>query len=107
MTQRSIFLSLFQLKSAAKQSKTVSVFHLSSPGREPKAGSSCLVAGWGRINNKGDLPDVLMSVNVTVVDRKKCFKNYSNPITKEMMCAGSDKADTCQVRCVQQVSDLS
>ncbi|XP_029685141.1 granzyme A-like [Takifugu rubripes] len=42
--------------------------------------------------------DVLMSVNVTVVDRKKCSKYYSPEpvITKAMICAGSENKDACQ-----------
>lgn len=102
------FWSLFQLEAAAEQTKTVKYLHLGSLGREPKAGSSCVVAGWGQTSKKKQ-SDVLMSANVTVVDRKKCSKYYgSKPvITKEMICAGSEKVDTCQVGCVQQGSDLS
>lgn len=83
---------------------------LDRPGKEPKAGSSCLVAGWGQTNKEQNKPsDVLMSANVTVVDRKKCSKVYRPKvvITKGMMCAGSVGTDTCQVRSVQQVSALS
>lgn len=81
--------------------------HLGSPGREPRTGSSCLVAGWG-LTEKKKGSDVLLSANVTVVDRKKCSKYYSSKvkITKEMICAGSEKVDTCQVGCVQHVSHL-
>lgn len=78
---------------------------LGSPGREPRTGSSCLVAGWGLTEKKKD-SDVLLSANVTVVDRKTCSKSYRSKITKEMICAGSEKADTCQVGCVQHVSHL-
>lgn len=81
--------------------------HLGSPGREPRSGSSCLVAGWGLTEKKED-SDVLLSANVTVVDRKKCSKDYGSKvkITKEMICAGSKKEDTRQVGCVQHVSYL-
>lgn len=94
--------SLFQLETAAKQTSTVKYLHLGSPGREPKAGTTCMVAGWGQ-TEKNKPSDVLRSANVTVVDRKKCSKDYGSKavITKEMICAGSDKVDTCQVRRVQ------
>ncbi|TWW60306.1 Granzyme A [Takifugu flavidus] len=44
------------------------------------------------------MSNVLMSVNVTVVDRKKCSKYYSPKpvITKAMICAGSENKDACQ-----------
>uniref|UniRef100_A0A8C6KYU6 Granzyme A-like n=1 Tax=Nothobranchius furzeri TaxID=105023 RepID=A0A8C6KYU6_NOTFU len=72
--------------------------------KEPTAGSRCLVAGWGKTNNRVDkMSDVLMSVNVTVIDRVKCnspdYYNFNPVITKSMICAGSDGknvADTCQ-----------
>lgn len=66
-----------------------------------------MVAGWGLTEKKKD-SDVLMSANVTVVDRKKCSKYYGSKvkITQEMICAGSEKVDTRQVGCVQHVSHL-
>eukprot|EP00066_Takifugu_rubripes_P028685 XP_011617951.1 PREDICTED: granzyme K-like [Takifugu rubripes] len=42
------------------------------------------------------MSDVLMSVTVTVVDRKKCSKYHSSVITKAMICAGSKNKDACQ-----------
>ncbi|CAL1614847.1 unnamed protein product [Knipowitschia caucasica] len=70
--------------------------------QDPPAGSSCVVAGWGRLES-GRESDVLMAVNVTVVDRDKCnSKNYYNlrpVITHGHVCAGSDgtsQADSCQ-----------
>lgn len=83
--------------------------HLGSSKREPKTGSRCLTAGWGQTKEAvKEISDVLMSVNVTVVDRKKCSKYYSpkSVITKAMICAGSENMDSCQVGFVQQVRDL-
>eukprot|EP00066_Takifugu_rubripes_P028705 XP_011617971.1 PREDICTED: granzyme K [Takifugu rubripes] len=83
----------------AKQTKNVTYLHLGSPKREPKTGTSCLTAGWGRTNEAvKKMSNVLMSVNVTVVDRKKCSKYYSSKpvITKAMICARSENKDACQ-----------
>lgn len=51
------------------------------------------------------MSNVLMAVNVTVIDRKKCnsegYYNFKPVITNSMVCAGSDgknHADTCRVR---------
>uniref|UniRef100_A0A674PCQ7 Granzyme K-like n=1 Tax=Takifugu rubripes TaxID=31033 RepID=A0A674PCQ7_TAKRU len=92
-------LMMLKLETEAKQTKNVKFLHLESPKRKPKTGSSCLTAGWGQTNEAvKETSNVLMSVNVTVVDRKKCSKYYSsNPvITKAMICAGSENKDACQ-----------
>eukprot|EP00066_Takifugu_rubripes_P024854 XP_011614120.1 PREDICTED: granzyme K-like [Takifugu rubripes] len=89
----------WQLETEAKQTKNVKFLHLESPKRKPKTGSSCLTAGWGQTNEAvKETSNVLMSVNVTVVDRKKCSKYYSSNrvITKAMICAGSENKDACQ-----------
>ncbi|KAM4745892.1 transmembrane protease serine 9-like [Anableps anableps] len=97
-------LMLLKLHKAVKQTKWVSCLKLNNVVKEPAAGSVCMVAGWGKTNKDATtMSDVLMSVNVTVIDRMKCnSKNYYNLdpyITKNMICAGSDgkkEADTCQ-----------
>lgn len=93
----------FQLKKRVKQTKTVKWLKLDQKVQEPKAGSKCLVAGWGA--TRRDKPsNVLMSVNVTVFDRVKCnspeYYNFKPVITNSMICAGSDSGkptDTCEV----------
>nr|XP_046241296.1 granzyme A-like [Scatophagus argus] len=96
-------LMLLKLKKSAKQTKTVKWLQLGNTVREPAAGARCLVAGWGKTNNKGGISNTLMSVNVTVIDRTKCnshdYYNLKPVITRSMICAGSDgkkSADTCQ-----------
>ncbi|XP_037536864.1 granzyme A-like [Nematolebias whitei] len=96
-------LMLLKLDKPAKQTKWVKVLQLRNPIKEPAAKSTCLVAGWGTTNNIAKkMSDVLMSVNVTVIDRKTCnspqYYNFNPVITKSMICAGSDGnkvADTC------------
>ncbi|XP_072289195.1 granzyme K-like isoform X2 [Eucyclogobius newberryi] len=96
-------LMLIKLKESVKMSKTVKVLPLSKAA-DPAAGSTCLVAGWGKTDTNAEKgSDVLMSVNVTVVDRVKCnseqYYNFSPIITRGQICAGSDGtnvADSCQ-----------
>ncbi|XP_047448821.1 granzyme K-like [Mugil cephalus] len=95
-------LMLLQLDNPAKQTRTVKCLKLGDSIKDPMAGNKCLVAGWG-ITESGKMSDVLMSVNVTVVDRKKCnsydYYNHGPVITDSMICAGSDgknSADTCK-----------
>ncbi|KAM9391444.1 transmembrane protease serine 9-like [Pholidichthys leucotaenia] len=93
-------LMLLKLDKKVKKTKTVEWLELSKAVKDPAAGSKCLVAGWGRTKHDGEESDVLMSVNVTVIDRAKCnsHQHYDNDpvITTDMICAGSDRADTCE-----------
>ncbi|XP_030593612.1 granzyme K-like [Archocentrus centrarchus] len=99
---RSNDLMLLKLKKSVKKTKTVNWLKLGKAVRDPAAGSKCLVAGWGETENS-KTSDVLMSVNVTVVNREKCnsrdYYNHDPVITSDMICAGSsgaNKADTCK-----------
>lgn len=87
-----------------KQTKTVQVLLLGKVAKDPAAGTSCRVAGWGTIKNKGPMSDVLRAANVTVIDREKCnspdYYGLKPVITLGMICAGSHgskRVDTCQV----------
>uniref|UniRef100_A0A8C6WZT6 Peptidase S1 domain-containing protein n=1 Tax=Neogobius melanostomus TaxID=47308 RepID=A0A8C6WZT6_9GOBI len=95
-------LMLIKLDKPVKKSNTVKVRPLHKV-EYPAAGTTCLVAGWGKTNNnavKGS--NVLMSVNVTVIDQVKCnskeYYNFNPTITRGHICAGSDGtniADSC------------
>ncbi|KAJ0067674.1 hypothetical protein NL108_009796, partial [Boleophthalmus pectinirostris] len=96
-------LMLIKLAKSVKETKTVSVLPLRKSVEDPPTGSTCLVAGWGYTKNKAKKgSDVLMSVNVTVIDRVKCnskqYYNFKPTITRGHICAGSDGtnvADSC------------
>uniref|UniRef100_A0A3B3V8Z8 Granzyme A-like n=2 Tax=Poecilia latipinna TaxID=48699 RepID=A0A3B3V8Z8_9TELE len=98
-------LMLLKLDKPVKETKWVKVHQLNSVVKDPAAGSACLVAGWGATSkNSNVLSDVLMSANVTVIDREKCNSpdhfNHIPYITKDMICAGPNgkksDADTCK-----------
>ncbi|XP_063346376.1 granzyme K-like [Pelmatolapia mariae] len=95
-------LMLLKLNKPVLKTRAVQWLEFGNTVRDPAAGSRCLVAGWG-VTENSDPSDVLMSVNVTVVDRQKCnscgYYNHRPEITRDMICAGSDGtnvADTCQ-----------
>ncbi|XP_013771608.1 granzyme K-like [Pundamilia nyererei] len=95
-------LMLLKLNKPVLETRAVQWLEFGNTVRDPAAGCTCLVAGWGRTETKQP-SDVLMSVNVTVVDRKTCnsgdYYNHDPVITDDMICAGSDGtnvADTCQ-----------
>ncbi|XP_069379501.1 granzyme A [Paralichthys olivaceus] len=82
-------------KRSVKETKTVKCLKLGNAIKDPPAGTSCMVAGWGITNYEvKKMSDVLMSANVTVVDREKCnspqYYNRNPVITSGMICAGSD-----------------
>ncbi|XP_031585518.1 granzyme K-like isoform X2 [Oreochromis aureus] len=96
-------LMLLKLKEPVMLTKTVKCLPLGNTVKEPPAGSKCMVAGWGLTKNNR-LSDVLMSANVTVIDRQKCnsrdYYNHHPVITSDMICAGStgkEKVDACGV----------
>ncbi|XP_072242934.1 transmembrane protease serine 9-like [Leuresthes tenuis] len=103
-TDRVNDLMLLKLDKPVKQTETVKCLKLGKVVKQPEAGTSCQVAGWGKTNNIAkQMSDVLRSVNVTVIDRVKCnspdYYNLKPVITSSMICAGSDgksPADTCQ-----------
>ncbi|XP_053276127.1 granzyme A-like [Pleuronectes platessa] len=96
-------IMLLKLNKYVMETDTVKYLKLGDAIKEPAAGTSCMVAGWGQTHeNAKEMSDVLMSVNVTVVDRVKCnsaeYYNCKPVITSGMICAGSDgenTADTC------------
>ncbi|XP_039859592.1 granzyme K-like [Simochromis diagramma] len=95
-------LMLLKLKEPVRKTREVQWLEFGDTVRDPAAGSTCLVAGWGVTETKRP-SDVLMSVNVTVVGRQKCnsrdYYGHNPVITDDMICAGSDGtnvADTCQ-----------
>uniref|UniRef100_A0A3Q2XL95 Granzyme A-like n=1 Tax=Hippocampus comes TaxID=109280 RepID=A0A3Q2XL95_HIPCM len=96
-------LMLLKLEKPVKKTKTVKCLELPGKAKDPKAGSRCLVAGWGRTSNENkNMSNVLMSVDVTIIDRKKCnsaeYYNRKPVITAGMICAGSNGkkvTDTC------------
>ncbi|CAI5649325.1 granzyme K-like [Oreochromis niloticus] len=95
-------LMLLKLNKPVLKTRAVQWLEFGDTVRDPAAGSMCLVAGWG-VTENSQTSDVLMSVNVTVVDRQTCnscvYYNHDPVITKDMICAGSDGTnvtDTCR-----------
>ncbi|KAK7877449.1 hypothetical protein WMY93_031789 [Mugilogobius chulae] len=92
-------LMLIKLDKPVDMTKTVGVLSLSKRVLDPRPGSSCVVAGWGRKHFKDKHgSDVLMSVKVTVIDRNKCMKDYKNrknlSIDRNHVCAGASGKST-------------
>ncbi|XP_054842656.1 granzyme A-like [Eublepharis macularius] len=96
-------IMLLQLNGTAKLNQYVKTIKLPDTYNDIKAGTQCLVAGWGITHNKDKrASDTLHEVNVTIFERSFCNgrKHYnSNPVvTMNMVCAGDKKGrkDTCK-----------
>lgn len=62
-------------------------------------GTLCHVAGWGVVSHAGRRPDVLQTLTVPVMDRNTCNQRvyHDGAVTKNMMCAESNRRDSCRV----------
>ncbi|XP_032070199.1 granzyme A-like [Thamnophis elegans] len=93
-------IRLLQLKEKAKLNKNVAIVKLPKKYGDLKAGTQCLVAGWG-ITESRRPSDVLREVDVTVIARNICNdrKHYNSKplVTMNMVCAGdkSGGKDAC------------
>ncbi|KAL0979886.1 hypothetical protein UPYG_G00191130 [Umbra pygmaea] len=97
-------IMLVQLNGPVDLSNKINFIQIPKPVDDIPAGTVCFVAGWGLTNekDKNSDSDVLLSVNVTVIDRETCnssdYYNKDPVIRNEMLCAGyvnDVPADSC------------
>ncbi|NXO49665.1 GRAA protein, partial [Aramus guarauna] len=95
-------IMLVQLQKRATLTKAVKCLPLPSSYDDPKPGTICTVAGWGKTQSRQiNFSDTLREVNITVISRQTCNdKNHykHNPvITNNMICAGDKNGgkDSC------------
>lgn len=71
-----------------------------------KPGTLCDVAGWGVVTHAGRKPDVLQQLTVSIMDRNICNlrTHHDGAVTTNMMCAESNRRDTCRVRATDRVT---
>ncbi|KAL7989041.1 hypothetical protein Chor_007960 [Crotalus horridus] len=93
---------VFNLNKQAKLNKNVAIVKLPRVYGDLKAGTQCLVAGWGVTQSGHKTPsDVLREVNVSVIARSTCndqkHYNYQPLVTMNMVCAGDKRGakDAC------------
>ncbi|XP_066474432.1 granzyme A-like [Tiliqua scincoides] len=97
-------IMVLQLQTKAKINQAVKTIQLVKNFSDIKAGTQCLIAGWGKIDDKPKTmsSDTLREVNVTVLERQFCngkeHYNSHPPVTINMVCAGDKRGgkDACK-----------
>uniref|UniRef100_A0A8C5MWH1 Transmembrane serine protease 15 n=1 Tax=Leptobrachium leishanense TaxID=445787 RepID=A0A8C5MWH1_9ANUR len=62
-------------------------------------GMNCSIAGWGRTQSQGPIPNILQEAEIPLISNEKCQQNLPEyNITQNMICGGYDEGgiDTCQ-----------
>ncbi|XP_006898077.1 PREDICTED: complement factor D [Elephantulus edwardii] len=93
-------LLLLQLSEKATLGPNVRTLAWQREDRDVAAGTLCDVTGWGVVSHTGRRPDRLQHVRLPVLDRATCnLRTYHDgAITQRMMCAESNRKDSCKVR---------
>ncbi|XP_020745963.1 complement factor D [Odocoileus virginianus] len=91
-------LLLLQLSEKAVLGPDVQLLPWQREDRDVAAGTLCDVAGWGVVSHTGRKPDRLQHILLPVLDRATCnLRTYHDgTITERMMCAESNRRDTCK-----------
>ncbi|XP_077318866.1 granzyme A-like [Lithobates pipiens] len=94
-------IQLVQLSHKAKLNKAVNILPLPKKFDDVKYGTVCDTAGWGSTRkNISQLPDKLMEVSLTAINREKCAAMWKSSIkiTTNMMCTldASGEKDVCR-----------
>uniref|UniRef100_A0A2R9C0X9 Complement factor D n=1 Tax=Pan paniscus TaxID=9597 RepID=A0A2R9C0X9_PANPA len=92
-------LLLLQLSEKATLGPAVRPLPWQRVDRDVAPGTLCDVAGWGIVNHAGRRPDSLQHVLLPVLDRATCNRrtHHDGAITERMMCAESNRRDSCKV----------
>ncbi|XP_066445350.1 ovochymase-1 [Eleutherodactylus coqui] len=71
-------------------------------GDKVESGTLCVTSGWGRVNESGELPNILQEVNLPILDDETCRSALDSmglpTLHKSMICAGFPDGgrDACQ-----------
>ncbi|KAK7795015.1 hypothetical protein U0070_027568 [Myodes glareolus] len=85
-------IMLLKLERKANRTKAVRPLRLPRRNVYVKPGDVCYVAGWGQLSPKGELPDTLQVVELTVQKDQECESRFSRHYNKATaICVGDPK----------------
>ncbi|XP_041489996.1 granzyme C-like [Microtus oregoni] len=87
-------IMLLKLEKKAKRTKAVKPLNLPRRNVQVKPGDVCYVAGWGKMDPKGDFSNTLQEVELTVQEDQECesrFQGFYNKATG--ICVGDPKVN--------------
>ncbi|NWX34716.1 CATG protein, partial [Notiomystis cincta] len=79
---------LLQLKPKARINKDVKVISFARSNEAVRAGTACMVAGWGWTSRSGQNTDVMREVELKVQDGLMCEQEFPKFQNRSMICAG-------------------
>lgn len=92
-------VALLRLMNVIKfDGKTISSISMFKFGEESQPGSTASVAGWGWVKEGGPTSNQLMSIKLSIVDKKACNDSYINGssfIPKGAICASGSHQSVC------------
>jgi len=86
-------IALILLKKDFELNSFVSPIIVPKEANFVSAGSKCLISGWGKTKNDGDLSDKLRWGEVRIVKQSVCQKQISFNLTSTRVCAGILQSD--------------
>ncbi|KAL0276556.1 UNVERIFIED_CONTAM: hypothetical protein PYX00_004113 [Menopon gallinae] len=97
-------IAMLQLAAPLKMNaKRVAPICLPQMNKKYSAGESTLVAGWGKLSENGELPNILHYAELPVMSPSRCRKlydtaGYGRYMNKCQICGGFDRGgvDSCQ-----------
>ena len=70
---------------------------LPQQGQEWEPGTTATVSGWGALSYGGGAPDILQTVDISLISNEECINYYGASITDDMICAyDGPGTDSCQ-----------
>ncbi|XP_056368161.1 mast cell protease 1A-like [Oenanthe melanoleuca] len=83
---------LLKLKTKARINEYVKSIFIPRSYEYVRAGTKCMVAGWGWMSWAGHSSDVMMEVEQEVQEEKPCEHLFHNYRCQSMMCVGDEKS---------------
>lgn len=91
-------IAILKLGSKVQFTRFIEPICLPPKGKD-YTGSRAHVVGWGRLESRGPVSNVVREVDLRVWSNKECRENYlrrNRRVTSNMLCAGDINRDSCQ-----------